>query len=145
MPALPLVTLHIYILFFRKCCARCLNVVSFSHVLQIVFILHGSGLNIFIALYIVYNAWTFAFISSFLILDFRVALILLLLPILIFFIQCVSNYVPGKPKVSRVYNFADILYQPFVQNAIIYYYYYYYHHHHHHHHHQFKFLKASHL
>jgi len=49
----PLMMLHI--LFFRQCCARCHNVVPLSHALYIVCILYGSGLNIFVALYLVYN------------------------------------------------------------------------------------------
>ena len=40
--------------------------------------------------------------------------------------QGTYNYEPGKPNVSRVYNFAGVVYQQFVQHEIIYYYYYFY-------------------
>ena len=63
-------TLHI--LYFRQCCARCHNVVSFSHIVHIVCILYLFGLNIYVALSLVYNTWTGAVITSFLIYNFRV-------------------------------------------------------------------------
>ena len=40
--------------------------------------------------------------------------------------QGTYNYVPGETNVSRLYNFAAVVYQQFVHQPIIYYYYHYY-------------------
>jgi hypothetical protein len=123
--------IYIYILFFQQCWTRCHNVLSFSHVVQIVYILYRSDENIFFAIYLVYNTWTCAVITSFLVSEFRVPILLLLLLLLLLlviaFMRGSYNYVPGKSDVSRLYNFSAVVYQQFLQQTIIYYYYYYNH------------------
>jgi len=137
------------ILFFQQCWPRCYNVLCFSD------IFHNSSLCIadvqiffwvMFSLYLLYM-YCYHLIFSFWFQSYLIITLLLLSSLssssflVIIFMPGSYNYVPGKTKVSRLYNFAAVVYQQFVQNAIKYYYCYYYYYYYPDHQ-QFSFLKA---